>query len=262
MQYCPSCRVHIAGDKRCCPLCGGKLEGTGDPKSEIFPQLAPYRPVARRVLRILTLTGAGATAVCVLVNLLVGTEVWWSLFVAAGVACGILTAALGIAYRRDIPQNIAWETALAILLAILWDAATGWRGWSLDFVFPCVCATGLLMEIALGLIMKMPVYTMTGPLGALGLADWCRGFWFCWAGANCSAVGAVCCLLVLVSGRTADIPQAHRLGRSSTPVPHVKTQKSTLRMRLYIRRVLSICQIRKKSATFSMASPDCRRGNI
>lgn len=170
MQYCPSCRVHIAGDKRCCPLCGGKLEGTGDPKSEIFPQLAPYGPVARRVLRILTLTGAGATAVCVLVNLLVGTEVWWSLFVAAGVACGILTAALGIAYRRDIPQNIAWETALAILLAILWDAATGWRGWSLDFVFPCVCATGLLMEIALGLIMKMPVYTMTGPLGALGLA--------------------------------------------------------------------------------------------
>lgn len=71
MQYCPSCRVHIAGDKRCCPLCGGKLEGTGDPKSEIFPQLAPYRPVARRVLRILTLTGAGATAVCVLVTC------WW-----------------------------------------------------------------------------------------------------------------------------------------------------------------------------------------
>ena len=97
----------------------------------------------------------------------------------------------------------------------------------------------------------------TGP-GRTGAGD--SGF--AGAGANCSAVGAVCCLLVLVSGRTADIPQAHRLGRSSTPVPHGKTQKSTLRMRLYIRRVLSICQIRKKSATFSMASPDCRRGNI
>lgn len=170
MQYCPSCRMHIAGDKRCCPLCGGKLEGGGDPQSEIFPQLAPYRSVARRVLRILALTGAGATAVCIVINLLVGTAVWWSLFVAGGVACGILTAAIGIAYRRDIPQNIAWETGLVILLAILWDAATGWLGWSLDFVFPCVCATGLLMEIALGLIMKMPVYAVAGPLGALGLA--------------------------------------------------------------------------------------------
>ncbi len=169
MQYCPNCQVRIAGDKRCCPLCGGKLEGKGDPQSEIFPQLLPHRSVSRRVLRILSLTGAGATVVCVFINLLVGTAVWWSLFVAGGVACGILTTAIGITYRRDIPQNIAWETALVILLAILWDAGTGWLGWSLDFVFPCVCATGLLMEIALGLILKMPVYTVAGPMGALGL---------------------------------------------------------------------------------------------
>ena len=38
------------------------------PKSEIFPRLKPSRSVARRVLRILALTGAGATAVCVLIN--------------------------------------------------------------------------------------------------------------------------------------------------------------------------------------------------
>lgn len=142
MQYCPSCQMHIAGDKCCCPLCGGALEGKGDPKSEIFPQLTPSKSMARRLLRILTLTGAAATAVCVLINLLVGTAVWWSLFVAGGVACGILTVAIGIAYRRDIPQNIAWETTLVILLAVLWDAATGWLGWSLDFVFPCACAHG------------------------------------------------------------------------------------------------------------------------
>ena len=72
MQYCPSCQMHIAGDKCCCPLCGGALEGKGDPKSEIFPQLTPSKSMAHRVLRILTLTGAAATAVCVLINLLVG----------------------------------------------------------------------------------------------------------------------------------------------------------------------------------------------
>lgn len=170
MQYCPSCQMHIAGNKCCCPLCGGALEGKGDPQSEIFPRLTPTRSMARRVLRILALTGAAATAVCVLINLAMGTAVWWSLFVAGGVACGILTVAIGIAYRRDIPQNIAWETALVILLAILWDAATGWLGWSLDFVFPCACATGLLMEIALWGILKTPVHVVAGPMGGLGLA--------------------------------------------------------------------------------------------
>ncbi len=170
MQYCPSCQIHIAGNKCCCPLCGGALEGKGDPQSEIFPRLTPTRSMARRVLRILALTGAAATAVCVLINLAMGTAVWWSLFVAGGVACGILTVAIGIAYRRDIPQNIAWETALVILLAILWDAATGWLGWSLDFVFPCACATGLVMEIALWGILKTPVHVVAGPMGGLGLA--------------------------------------------------------------------------------------------
>lgn len=170
MQYCPSCQMHIAGNKCCCPLCGGALEGKGDPQSKIFPRLTPSKSMARRVLRILALTGAAATAVCVLINLAMGTAVWWSLFVAGGVACGILTVAIGIAYRRDIPQNIAWETALVILLAILWDAATGWLGWSLDFVFPCACATGLLMEIALWGILKTPVHVVAGPMGGLGLA--------------------------------------------------------------------------------------------
>lgn len=170
MQYCPSCQMHIAGNKCCCPLCGGALEGKGDPQSEIFPRLTPSKSLARRVLRILALTGAAATAVCVLINLAMGTAVWWSLFVAGGVACGILTVAIGIAYRRDIPQNIAWETALVILLAILWDAATGWLGWSLDFVFPCACATGLVMEIALWGILKTPVHVVAGPMGGLGLA--------------------------------------------------------------------------------------------
>ena len=117
MQYCPSCQIHIAGNKCCCPLCGGALEGKGDPQSEIFPRLTPTRSMARRVLRILALTGAAATAVCVLINLAMGTAVWWSLFVAGGVACGILTVAIGIAYRRDIHHIVGRGHRLAGLVA-------------------------------------------------------------------------------------------------------------------------------------------------
>ena len=221
MQYCPNCQVRIAGDKRCCPLCGGKLEGKGDPQSEIFPQLVPHRSVSRRVLRILSLTGAGATVVCVLINLLVGTAVWWSLFVAGGVACGILTTAIGITYRRDIPQNIAWETALVILLAILWDMGTGWLGWSLDFVFRagrnegCAGADSEDARLHRGRPHGSPGTDRTGTRGAA----------FAEAGKICAAIGAVHRFFPPVSGRTCAAAQTDCLGRVFPPVSYVKKRQ-------------------------------------
>ena len=55
MQYCPLCKVRIAGSKRCCPLCKGKLEGEPEPESEMFPQVvAPHRraQIARRIVTL------------------------------------------------------------------------------------------------------------------------------------------------------------------------------------------------------------------
>ena len=41
MQYCPKCKVHIRGNKRCCPLCEGSL--TGSPSDPAFPALEQRR---------------------------------------------------------------------------------------------------------------------------------------------------------------------------------------------------------------------------
>ncbi|WP_295581745.1 DUF6320 domain-containing protein [uncultured Oscillibacter sp.] len=162
MQTCPYCRVRVAGVKRCCPLCGGVLEGTGDPESEVFPLLEQPRFAGKTVLRLLALLGVAATTVCVLVNIALGTRVWWSLFVAAGALCVFLAAAVGIAYRRDILQNIAWQTVLVPTLGVFLDLAAGWQGWSLDFVLPCVCATGLLMMLLLAVLLRLPVQSFAG----------------------------------------------------------------------------------------------------
>lgn len=162
MLKCPYCRVQIAGVKRCCPLCGGTLKGAGDPESEVFPQLEQPHFSGAVVLRLLALAGIAATAVCILVNIALGTRVWWSLFVAAGALCAFLTAAVGIAYRRDIIQNIGWQVVLLPALSVLWDYGMGWQGWSLDFVLPCVCATGLLMVLLLAVLLRLPVQSFAG----------------------------------------------------------------------------------------------------
>lgn len=169
MQRCQYCGVDVAGVKSCCPLCGGALQGEGDPGSEVFPPLVPPRFSGALILRVLALVGVSATAVCVLVNIALGTRVWWSLFVAAGALCVFLTAAVGIAYRRDIVQNIGWQVVLVPALSVLWDLGMGWQGWSLDFVLPCVCATGLLMVLLLAVLLRLPLQSFAGVFGGLCL---------------------------------------------------------------------------------------------
>ena len=137
MQRCPSCRVTVAGHKSCCPLCGGQLTGTPEPDTEVFPALEKPRFTGNFILRVLALIAVAVSAVCVLVNIALGMHVLWSLFVTVGAACVWAAAAVGIAYRRDIMQNLGWQAVLIPLLSVLWDVWTGWRGWSVDFVLPC-----------------------------------------------------------------------------------------------------------------------------
>lgn len=172
MQHCPSCQVDIAGEKICCPLCGGTLTGTSAPESEVFPALSHPRFSGGFVLRVLALIAIVVSVVCVMVNVTLSTRVWWSLFVALGAACVWVAAAVGVANRRDIMQNIAWQVFLISGLSMLWDWYTGWRGWSLSFVLPCVCMVALLCMLVLSTALRLPVRAFAGQfvlLCALGL---------------------------------------------------------------------------------------------
>lgn len=157
MQHCPYCQVNIAGDKRQCPLCGGQLAGTPDPNSEVFPVALKPRFSTGFVLKLLSLIAIVVSAVSILINYGLKSDIWWSAFVVLGAASVWVAAAVGIAYRRDITQNIAWQVLLISGLSIFWDHWTGYRGWSVDFVFPSVCAVGLLSMLLLAVLLKLPI---------------------------------------------------------------------------------------------------------
>ena len=45
-------------------------------------------------------------------------------------------------------KNLMWQVVIATLFCVAWDLITGWRGWSVDFVFPiAVCGVLLAMFI-------------------------------------------------------------------------------------------------------------------
>ena len=169
MQFCPNCKVHVAGDKRCCPLCKGQLEGEGAPETEVFPQLSAPRKPERVAMAVITVVCIAVGVACAIINMLVSPQVWWCLFVVAGLVCAWLVTKVGLCYRKDVLQSIGWEIALISVLSILWDVGTGWRGWSLSFVFPCACLAGLTLMMILAFFMHLPPRAFAGPFGGLVL---------------------------------------------------------------------------------------------
>ena len=130
MLRCPSCGVTVAGNKTSCPLCGGPLTGTPDPDSEIFPRIPKPRFTNQFILRLLGLIALAGL---------------WA------------AAAIGISLRRDLMKNIAWQMLLIPTLSILWDWGTGWRGWSIDYVLPCVSGAALITMCLLARLLRLPL---------------------------------------------------------------------------------------------------------
>ena len=71
-----------------------------------------------------------------MINYLMQDTLNWFWFAAAGCACAWLVVNIAYFKRRNILKNLTWQLLIITILCILWDHFTGWKGWSVDFVFP------------------------------------------------------------------------------------------------------------------------------
>lgn len=153
MKYCPHCKVSVTGRGAHCPLCQGELSGEGTPPA--FPALTPVR-THKFFLRLLVFLSIAAALICVLINYIIPTNVFWAFFVVAGIACIWLSVGVALRKRRDLLKNISWQAFLLSMLSILWDVCTRWRAWSVNFVVPCIFLTTMLLTPLLARIMRLP----------------------------------------------------------------------------------------------------------
>ena len=139
MQYCPKCRIAIKGDKICCPLCGGRL--TGEPVTGGFPVTPKSKLSHMTVVKIATFCCLALFIVLMALEILFDFKLVWVPFVFAAALIVWADLMIGVYFRNNLIKTFTVETYLIMATCFMIDHFTGWRGWSIAFVFP----TGFLL---------------------------------------------------------------------------------------------------------------------
>ena len=162
MRTCEKCRVSVSGSPDefgKCPLCQNPLAGTDPAGSDVFPFIPLLGHKHGLMFRMLQLCSAVAVIVSAAVNWMFPQGGFWSLFVAAGVACVWLIIIISIRKRNNILKNLAYQVTAASILSVLWDVFTGWHGWSVDYVIPIAFITAMAATTVLARVLKMRAET-------------------------------------------------------------------------------------------------------
>jgi hypothetical protein len=107
------------------------------------------------VLRLLAVGSVIAAVVCVILNVLLPSRVWWCLFVLAGLGSGWVSAGLALKKRRKPLKAILWQLVVVTVLLLAWDKATGFWGWSMNFVLPILYTASLAVMLVLTLALRL-----------------------------------------------------------------------------------------------------------
>lgn len=155
MKYCPNCKVTVRGSSKLCPLCQGPLVGESTP--EPYPDIPTIYKQYQLFFKLLALSNVAAGIISVMLNVMLPEHGWWSGFVLVGIACFWVMLAFAIRKRNNVVKTIMYQTILVMIFSLIWDALTGWRGWSVNFVLPIapvVCMAGSFVS---SLVLHVPL---------------------------------------------------------------------------------------------------------
>lgn len=139
MTRCDNCGVNITGVRSHCPLCGKKLSDAADEDYDIFPKVKK-RISYNLIVKITTFAALVAILVINIINSSFIPHLALYVPLSLSVGCAWIIIVVGVRKRKNIPKNILYEAVISILLCLLWDHVTGWRGWSVNYVIPITFA--------------------------------------------------------------------------------------------------------------------------
>lgn len=148
MQYCPKCKVHIRGNKRCCPLCEGSIDG--EPESPAFPVLKRSKYHYKTVIKICIFLCVIVEVVTMMFDMMTGFRfhlpgliMLWSPFV-------LLDICIAIYYRGNLLKLISYQSYAAIAICLYLDYANGNLSWSLYWIVPSILLSLTIATIVIG----------------------------------------------------------------------------------------------------------------
>lgn len=153
-QNCKYCHLSVRGDKLRCPLCGNHLPDAQELLSlekpeDIFPYIEPEFK-SHLAVRTLVFISVVAVIVSFAVSRYIVTLINWPFLILLGIGSMWLIASNVLRKKRSVGKVISWQVTILSALALLWDWAIGWQGWSFDFAIPiiCIAATAAMFVIA------------------------------------------------------------------------------------------------------------------
>lgn len=152
---CEKCNLKVNGTVKCCPLCQSSLSGEKEPSLQVFP-IVPLKK-QRLFLSIMGFISIVVCSVCVIINLSVHSNYWWSLFLVGGIVSFWISFSLAVQKRKNLPKTILWQVFLISLICIAWDIFTGFHRWSLNFVTPILCSSAIVAMAVIGRITKTKI---------------------------------------------------------------------------------------------------------
>ena len=111
-----------------------------------FPAYKTPQYPGKKAFQWFSFIAIALAVLCVMANLILTPEMAWAPFSVGGLLCLWVCAAVGYVKRRNVLKNLMWQLVIATLACIVWDALTGWHGWSIDFVFP-LATLGVLLAM-------------------------------------------------------------------------------------------------------------------
>jgi hypothetical protein len=161
MNYCPKCKIVIRGNKRCCPLCQGKITDVPDEVSvsesagfTAFPVI-DFKVSSFTFIKIITFIFLVLEISFATVGWILGREHPWVGLVMLGILVGWIDVLAAMYVKGNILKLITVETYVAIAVNIYVDYMTHMHGWSLAWVTPFTLLGLGLITIFIAFIRKL-----------------------------------------------------------------------------------------------------------
>lgn len=154
MKHCRRCDIDIKDGRATCPLCDSVLEGK-DQAEPTYPEIGyeMQRFLFVKRLFYFGLLVVGATSV--LINYYTFQHfhgIYWSLIVLVAIAYCWFTVSYTLLNHTNLGAKVIFQAVGILLVTVIIDYVTGYRGWSLRFVIPGML---LLADFALLVLMAL-----------------------------------------------------------------------------------------------------------
>lgn len=136
MSKCRNCRIEILDNTDRCPLCHSALE-TGPERESMYPDVrSPARKLAL-ACRIYLFCAIVLESLLVTLNLILEHQFLWCVITGLGLLYVYMLLRYALLGQNGYQAKTFVLTLMAVLMAVAADFATGYRGWSVDYVLPC-----------------------------------------------------------------------------------------------------------------------------